>query len=440
MQVPGFNDKNLSPKTHCGSRVDALNSPQSSAGTVHAPVTATPRARLDALDLLRGIVMVVMMLDHTRDFFQVGEFNPTDLARTTPALFLTRWVTHFAAPVFVFLAGTGAYLKLARGATRGDLSRFLLTRGLWLVVLELTVLRVLIWFNADFRFLAMPQVIWAIGVSMIVLAGLVHLPTRWVGAFGVLMVAGHNLLDGIRVTAWRGPGTPGPQGWEIAWMLLHQQGLVFPFGADGPYILVLYPLIPWIGVLAAGYAFGALYRLPAAGRRVRLLRLGAGLTAAFVVLRLLNVYGDPAPWSAQGSAGLTALSFVNTTKYPASLLFLLMTLGPSILLLGWLEGRAIQGRAARALVTFGRVPLFYYLLQWPMAHGLAVLVGLAAGQEVAWQFATILERPGRNPGNLGFGLPTVYMFWVVGVVLLYPLCRWFAGVKQRRRDWWLSYL
>jgi uncharacterized membrane protein len=320
------------------------------------------------------------------------------------------------------------------------LSRFLVTRGLWLVFLELTVLRVLVWFNADFAFLAMLQVIWVIGISMIILAGLLWLPDRVVGAFGIGMIVLHNLLDGVTVPAWQGPGTVGARGWEILWMVLHQPGLVFPFGSDGPYVLVLYPLIPWIGVMAAGYAFGSLYRQPVEVRRPRLLALGAAMIAGFVVLRIANVYGDPAPWSAQATPLFSALSFINTTKYPVSLQFLLMTLGPAILTLGWIDGRPLDGGIARAMVTFGRVPLFYYLLQWPMAHGLAVLVGLAAGQPVAWQFATILDRPGRNPGNLGFSLPTVYLFWVLGVLMLYPLCRWYARLKQRRTDWWLSYL
>ncbi|HEY0006971.1 MAG TPA: heparan-alpha-glucosaminide N-acetyltransferase domain-containing protein [Pyrinomonadaceae bacterium] len=403
----------------------------------HAPTAAT--RRLDSVDLLRGLVMVIMMLDHTRDFFHADalRFDPTDLTRTNALLFLTRWVTHFCAPVFVFLAGTGAFLQFMRGKSKAELSRFLLTRGLWLVLLEFTLVRAGITFNFDYHFIGMAQVIWAIGISMIVLAGLIHLPLRVIAGFGIGMVALHNLLDGFRVNAWQGPGTPAPGFKQAVWMVFHQPGIIF--FSENVAAMVLYPLIPWIGVMAAGYAFGAVYRMEAERRRRLLLWLGIGLTLTFILIRAINLYGDPQPWRVQQNALFTVLSFLNVTKYPPSLLFLLMTLGPSLMALAWFE-RLGRGPLSRALITFGRVPLFFYLGQWFVAHGLAVLVSYLAGQSVGWLFASPFTWPFGNPGNVGFRLWVVYLFWILGVLLLYPLCRWYAGVKQRRRDWWLSYL
>ena len=289
---------------------------------------ASARPRLDSVDLLRGLVIVIMALDHARDFFTSARFDPTDLTQTTAPLFLTRWITHFCAPVFVFLAGTSAYLYQARGKSPREASWFLLTRGLWLVVLEWTVIRWAWMFNFNYTSeLLFVQVIWVIGVSMIVLAGLVHLPLGAVAALGIAMIAGHNLLDGVA------PESLGR--WAPLWILLHVQAPI-PLRGDQVFF-VIYPLVPWIGVMAAGYAFGRLLHRPAEERRRMLLRLGGGLTIAFLALRALNGYGDPAPWSVQESAGRTVLSFLNTTKYPPSLLFLLMALGPAIALLPLLE-------------------------------------------------------------------------------------------------------
>jgi uncharacterized membrane protein len=253
------------------------------------------------------------------------------------------------------------------------------------------------------------------------------------------MIALHNLLDGVRVEGWKGPGTPAPGFLDGLWMVLHQPYEVLPlFGASGP-VVVLYPLLPWGGVMAAGFAFGAVYRTEGERRRKILLRLGAGMVAAFVVLRALNVYGDPARWEAQESAFFTGLSFLNTTKYPASLLFLLMTLGPALLALAWFE-RTGRGPVARALVTFGRVPLFFYLLQWPVAKGMGIVASLAAGKEVGYFFLGFPDVFTQAPPGAGFDLWVVYLCWAAGVALLFPLCRGFAEVKRRRKDWWLSYL
>ena len=358
--------------------------------------------------------MVVMALDHVRDHLSNAHFDPADLAQTTPALFCTRWITHFCAPVFVFLAGTSAFLARTRGKTTAELARFLLARGVWLVVLELTIVRLAWFFDLDYsRFVL--QVIWAIGMSMVALSALVFLPIAAVAAFGVVMIAGHNLLDGVE------PARLGTLGW--LWYVLHV-----------PHPPVFYPLVPWIGVMAAGYGLGPLLRFESARRRRVLALLGSALTIAFVVLRALNGYGDPGPWSVQASGPFTVLSFLNVTKYPPSLLFLLMTLGPAITLLPLLE--RCSGPGARFFVVYGRVPLFYYVLHLYLIHALAVGVAYLAGYDLR-AFFTIFAL---FPKEYGFGLPVVYLAWLAVVATLYLPCRWFAGVKQRRHDVWLSYL
>ena len=384
--------------------------------------------------------MVLMMLDHTRDFVHNAQFDPLDLSQTNVALFFTRWITHYCAPVFVFLAGTGAYLQLSRGKSKSELSRFLVTRGIWLIVLEVTLVRLGVTFSFDVRMLAFLQVIWVIGVSMIVLGALIYLPVKVVGAFGLAMIAFHNLLDGFRVTGWRGPDTPVPGLGGKLWMLLHQAFEPFPIvGFPSPVVIVIYPLVPWVGVMAAGYAFGRLYELDAQRRRRLLLLIGGTATALFVALRAINLYGDPAEWSTQKNPLFTLLSFVNTTKYPPSLLFLLMTLGPSILALAAFERGDGKSWLREFFVTFGRVPLFFYLLQWPTAHLISLVLHLAFGKPTAWLFQTPIDWVNGLPAK-GFNLGVVYLCWIGGVLLLYPLCKWFAALKQRRKDWWLSYL
>ena len=395
--------------------------------------------RINAVDLLRGIVMVIMLLDHTREFTHrdVLNFDPVDLTRTHTLLFFTRWVTHFCAPVFVFLAGTGAYLQTLRGKPKPELARFLVTRGIWLIALELTVIRVIVWFNLDFHFAFMLQVIWVIGVAMILLAALIHLPLRALTVASLAVIALHNLLDGISVQGFSAPGQPLWGTGRALWLLLHQPGMIFL--TPEIYGLALYPLIPWVAVLSAGYCFGAVYRWEPERRRRALHRLGAAALLAFVALRAINVYGDPSPWTGQKNGWFTVLSFLNVTKYPPSLSFLLLTLGAAILALPWLETKGTS-LFARALVTFGRVPLFFYAGQWITAHGLAILAGLLAGQPVGWLLGGMFDQPRPNPGNLGFSLGMVYALWVLGLALLYPACRWFAELKRRRNDWWLSYL
>ncbi|HEY7767804.1 DUF1624 domain-containing protein [Longimicrobium sp.] len=407
-----------------------------SADPAHGPV-ALPKKRVDALDVLRGLVMVLMLLDHTREFVHRDAplFDAANLDRTTVALFFTRWVTHFCAPIFVLLAGTSVALQLRRGKSKAELSRFLISRGFWLVVLEFTIVRLGIAFDLDYgAFPGMLQVICAIGVSMIVLAAFVHLPVAAAGAVGVAIIALHNLADPIVVQGWGGPGTPGPDALGTLWMVLHQPGFILLFGAPA---LVAYPLLPWLGVMLAGYALGGVYGWEPARRQRFLARLGLAMVVGFVLLRATNVYGNPSPFTAQKDAAFTVLSFLNTNKYPPSLLFVLMTLGPALLALAWLE-RVPRGRVGRVLVTFGRVPLFFYVLQWFVAHAMGLGLSLAAGRPTAHLFGF----PGGTPPQpgAGFGLGVTYLAWAAGVALTYPLCRWYAGVKQRRTEWWFSYL
>lgn len=383
--------------------------------------------RLDSIDVLRGLVMVLMALDHTRDYFSNAMLDPTDLTKTNSALFLTRFVTHFCAPVFVFLAGTGAFLSTLRGKTQSELARFLLTRGLWLVLLELTVIRCLGWdFNFDYHNWQ-GLVIWAIGWSMVALAGLIFLPQRALVVFGLVMILGHNALDKIQ------PEHLGKLGW--LWNILHVPGEMEP--ASGIHLFVMYPLIPWIGVMAVGFCFGKLLLHEPEHRQKLLFRLGAVLTLSFVILRAVNVYGDPSRWAVQKNWWFTIFSFLNCTKYPPSLLYLLMTLGPALMALAWLDQSS--GRWRQPFLIIGRVPLFYYLLHLPLIHLMAVIFSwLRYGHPVEALYGNP-PRP-EAPSDFGYSLPIVYLVWIGIVVMLYPACRWFAGLKKRRKDAWLSYL
>lgn len=390
-----------------------------------ATIGAVARPRLDSVDLLRGVVMIVMALDHTRDFFSDAHFEPTDLAQTSPALFMTRWITHFCAPVFMLLAGTSAYLSLGRGRSKAALSHFLFTRGLWLVLLELTVVK-LGWNNYMFNLHDMGlQVIWALGWSMVALAALIHLPMRALVAFGVVMVCGHNLLDGVAPETF---GALAP-----AWRILHVSGLLSGATVPDPdsfNFFVTYPLIPWIGVMALGFALGKLLDTDVAQRPRVLVRLGLGLIALFLLLRAGNFYGDASLWRPQASLSYTLLSFLNTTKYPPSLLYLAMTLGPAMLALAAFEHW--RGRGADFVRVYGRVPMFYYLLHLFVLSSAASIVWALVYHRTFYVFDEHLAG--------GWSLPVVYAIWMAVVLALYLPCRWFMGVKARRRDAWLSYL
>jgi uncharacterized membrane protein len=388
-----------------------------------AALTAVKRVRIESIDVVRGVIMILMALDHTRDFFGNSGLNPTDPAATTIPLFFTRWITHFCAPVFFLLTGTGAYLSLGR-KSRGELSQFLFTRGLWLIFLELVVVRCFGWqFNFDYRIVLL-NVLWALGWAMILLAGLVYLPAWVVGAFGVGMIAIHNLFDSVQSS-------------NPFWSILHSPN--FLVNTPRHTVFVAYALIPWIGVTAAGFALGQIYRWPSARRRSFLLPLGLGLTAGFLILRAINIYGDPRRWETQKSAAFTVLSSLNTTKYPPSLLYLLMTLGPALLFLWAVD--AGTPRWLRPALTVGKVPMFYYLLHIPLIHLIAIAVCYARYGQIHWMFEspTLDQFPITPPPDWGYSLPIVYLVWGLVVLTLYPLCRWFAGVKQRRSDAWLSY-
>jgi uncharacterized membrane protein len=381
-------------------------------------------SRIESVDVVRGVIMIIMALDHTRDFFGIPGQNPTDLTSASAALFLTRWITHFCAPVFFLLTGTGAYLSLRR-KTPQELSRFLFTRGLWLIFLELVVVRCLAYqFNFDYR-VTMLLVLWALGWAMITLSALVRLPAFVPTAFGVILIVGYNLLDTVRSAS-------------PIWAILHGPGFVL--NTPQHVVFAAYPLIPWIGVTAVGYGLGQVYGWDAVRRRAFLLRLGSALILAFLVIRGINIYGDASRWSAQKSALFTVLSFLNTTKYPPSLLFLLMTLGPAMIFL-----RAVDSSTPRVLrpaLIIGRVPMFYYVLHFALIHLIAVVVCYARYGTAHWMFESpdLGHYPFSPPPGWGFSLPIVYTVWAIVVVTMYPLCRWFAGLKQRRSDPWLSYL
>jgi uncharacterized membrane protein len=387
--------------------------------------------RIASIDLIRGVVMVLMAIDHVRVYAGVPAGGPS------LGIFLTRWVTHFCAPAFFFLAGTSAYFY---GRKHGDLPKFLLLRGLWLIFLELTFLRLAWTFNFDFAHYEMAGVIWAIGWCMILLAALVQLPLRAVGVIGLLIVFGHNMLDSYVGDLVPGLGNdPGSALWKVLYVGFWAGPI--SFGPDGPNLIVLYSIIPWVGVMAAGYAFGRILTLEPARRNRLCLAVGIGAIALFVLLRTFNLYGDPHPWSSGGpDGGMPAvLSFLNTSKYPASLLFLLMTLGPTIALIPSLEGA--RGKLARWLSVFGRVPFFFYMLHIPLIHGLALLVSLVTlGNVSDWLFMNHpTDRP-PPPDGYTWSLPTLYVVWAMATVLLYVACRWFAALKARRSEWWLKYL
>ncbi|MFL5550701.1 MAG: DUF1624 domain-containing protein [Gemmatimonadaceae bacterium] len=382
------------------------------------------RTRIESVDLLRGAIMILMALDHTRDFFTLPGLNPTNLATTTPALFFTRWVTHFCAPVFFLLTGTGAYLSLRR-RSRADLSRFLLTRGIWLIFLDVVIARCLAYqFNFDYR-VTMLLVLWALGWAMIFLSALVFLPVSVSTTIGAILIVGHNLLDGVK---WSNP----------LWSILHAPGFVL--NTPDHVVFVAYPLIPWIGATAVGYGLGEVYAWDVERRRTFLLRLGIALTVAFIAIRAVNKYGDPSRWVQQAASTFTVLSFLNTTKYPPSLLFLLMTLGPAMIFL-WAVDRGTP-RVARPALIIGKVPMFYYLLHFALIHVVAVIICYARYRSAHWMFESpdLGHYPFTPPPGWGYSLPVVYLVWAAVVIMMYPLCRWYAAVKARRSESWLSYL
>ncbi len=369
--------------------------------------------------------MVLMTLDHVRDFFSNARFNPLDLTQSNVPLFLTRWVTHFCAPSFVFLAGIAAYLSVRRGKSKQELSQFLFIRGLWLIFLELTVVLFAWTFDLSYS-IFIAGVLWAIGWSMIVLAALVHLPTRVVGAIGILLIVGHNLFDNVHADQL------GTLGW--LWAVLHEPKRLELLA--GIRFFTFYSLIPWIGVMAAGYTFGSVFELEKSQRRQLLQRFGFSLILTFIILRAINFYGDPKPWTIQPSVSHTVLSFLNCNKYPPSLLYLLMTLGLALLMLNLFENHIF--RFLKPLAIFGQVPLFFYIVHIPLIHLTACLFALPQYGFQAFTLPYILSS--RMPADYGYELPMIYDIWLIMVVVLYPICNWFAEYKRKHRWWWLKYL
>jgi uncharacterized membrane protein len=399
-----------------------------------ASTAVASRARIASVDLIRGGAMLLMAIDHVRVYSGIPAGGPT------VGLFFTRWVTHFCAPAFLFLAGTSAFLY---GTRHADLSRHLLVRGAWLVLLELTLLRVAWTFNLDFAQYEMAGVIWVIGWCMILLAALSRLPRAAIATIGAVIVAGHNLLDPFLGTLI---ATAGNGAFAGLWKILYLGFFAGPIrmGADGPNLIVLYSIVPWIGVMALGYAFAPVLTREPAERRRTCLTIGLSAIALFLVLRGFNIYGDPNPWSAapraDGAPSMPAvLAFLNTNKYPASLAFLLMTLGPAIALMPWLE-RA-RGPLARWVALFGRVPFFYYVLHIPLIHALALVVSIArTGRVDPWLFANHPMGNPPPPPGYAWSLPQLYAVWAVAIVILYFACRWFAAFKDRRPDGWVRYV
>lgn len=394
------------------------------ATTADSP--ATPSDRIAGIDIVRGIVMVLMALDHVRVFAAVPAWS------TEPSVFMTRWITNFCAPAFIFLAGTGAFLHHARMGDSRAMSRYLAIRGALLVFFEFTISRLSWTFNFDFYNYTEANVLWAIGWSMIALAALIHLPLRAIATFGIAVIALHNLMDPY-VEAWSKASDASAL--NGLWRTLYLGG-EFRFFGSGPKLVVLYTLVPWVGVIAAGYAFGRVMQFEKARRDKVCLWLGLGCTALFVVLRGLNTYGNPWPWSASDDIG-PLLSFIAVNKYPASLHFLLMTLGPSIAAIPLFE--RLGGWLRDVLLTFGRAPLLYYLLHLPLIHAVAVLISLVRSPEATfWLFLNHPLRIPPAPEGYMWSLPMLYAVTALVVVILYFPCRWYIGYRRRQPDTWIT--
>ncbi len=393
---------------------------------MHSTLTAT-KWRISSIDILRGLVMIIMALDHVRDFFHITAMteDPTNPATTTPILFFTRWITHYCAPVFVFLSGTSAFLS-GQKKTKKELSAFLLKRGLFLIVLEIVVINFLVVFDPLYRFIGL-QVIWVIGVSMVLLSFLIYLPIRVLFIIGIALVVGHNMLDGFNyrnmdeIPLW--------------YALLHQQ--IFTAYGEGRFFAVLYPLIPWPGIMLLGYCMGTWFvkEFDANKRKRLLLGWGSAAIIAFFFMRWLNVYGDLVPWTTQKDTTATIISFFNVTKYPPSLLYCCMTLGPALLALIWLE--KAKGKWSEIVMVYGRVPMFYYILHFFLIHMLCIVAFFATGRPLS---DAASGNFAFRPNDFGFSLAVVYLIWIIVVAFLYKPCLLYNKFKQKEKRWWASYI
>lgn len=392
----------------------------------------TTKARIESIDLLRGFAIVIMALDHVRDYFHADYFlfDPTDMQQTNGALFFTRWITNFCAPVFLFLAGTSAFL-IGERKTKRQLSAFLLKRGLWLMLLETVVINFAWSFNPTYPMFRL-QVIWALGLSMVFMSALVYLPYKVILALGLIILFGHNLLDNINAT-----GNTLP---DFLWGQLHERKR---FAIGNRIIATGYPILPWLGIMALGYCFGAFYtkKVEAAFRKKYLVTLGVVAIALFIVLRGINRYGDMSPWMMQRTTILTICSFFNASKYPPSLMYTLMTLGPALIVLAFIEKPL--NKLGKIIIVFGRVPLFFYILHLFLIHALATVAVVLSGRP--WtDMISITNLNARDSlwlKGYGFNLGQTYLVWLLVVVLLYPLCKWYDRYKTNHKEkWWLSYL
>jgi len=393
--------------------------------------TGSQTQRITSLDLLRGTVMLIMALDHVRMYFALGTWysEPTNLATTTPLLFFTRWITHFCAPVFVFLTGTSAFLYGSNKAKISQLSWYLFTRGIWILIAELTIINFAWTFDVTFSFRIL-QVIWAIGASLILLSVLVFLPIKMIFVVGIILVFGHNLLDPITVngTSFR----------DLVWYALHQPNA---FRLGDTTISLFYPILPWLGLMALGYVFGTFYTKDFDEQRRRrwLVLIGLGAVALFLALRGLNLYGEPDSWSTQDTSLFTVMAFLNTSKYPPSLHFLLMTIGPALIFLALSE--RMQPRTTNPIVVFGRVPFFFYILHLYFIHAFAMLALVFAGHDWMEYILTARAIASGTLSSFGLRIEAVYIVWILLIMLLYPLCIAYQRYKGNNpAKWWLSYL
>lgn len=392
----------------------------------------TTKARIESIDLLRGFAIVIMALDHVRDYFHADYFlfDPTDMQQTNGALFFTRWITNFCAPVFLFLAGTSAFL-IGERKTKRQLSAFLLKRGLWLMLLETVVINFAWSFNPTYPMFRL-QVIWALGLSMVFMSALVYLPYKVILALGLIILFGHNLLDNIHAT-----GNTLP---DFLWGQLHERKR---FAIGNRIIATGYPILPWLGIMALGYCFGAFYtkKVEAAFRKKYLVTLGVVAIALFIMLRGINRYGDMSPWMMQRTTILTICSFFNASKYPPSLMYTLMTLGPALIVLAFIEKPL--NKLGKIIIVFGRVPLFFYILHLFLIHALATVAVVLSGRPWTDMISITNFNAKDSPWlkGYGFNLGQTYLVWLLVVVLLYPLCKWYDRYKTNHKEkWWLSYL
>lgn len=397
-------------------------------------MTIITKQRIESIDILRGIVMVIMALDHTRDYFHLTAWtdDPLNLETTTPALFFTRFLTHFCAPSFVFLSGTSIFLQ-SQKKSETELFKFLITRGLWLIFLELTLIALATTFDIHYHFFVL-QVIWAIGISMIILAFLQKLSFRLILIIGLLIVFGHNLLDKLESVSGFKAG--------FLWDLLHHgQFAIYPI-SEAHSIAILYPFVPWLGLMLLGYCLGIFFtdKYSQAQRKSLFIKIGSGMLVFFILLRTINLYGDPFPWAIQDTVVKTIMSFLKVHKYPPSLQYMSLTIGVSIITLAFLEN--IKNGFTSIARTFGRVAFFYYLIHWFVLHSLVLLYFFTKGHEQILANELLQTIPFKYvvPAD-GLTLGYVYLIWITVIVSLYPLCKWYDNYKTTHKEkWWLSYL